>query len=118
MHVDIDPAEISKIRVADVPIVGDAKDVIIDLIAAYGDAVKAGKPDLSEWSEPGLEFLKEQYPLGYNEPEDGLLSPQYVIERIGAITGPEGIYAAGVVATFQAGRAALSGGDRRSHINR
>jgi acetolactate synthase-1/2/3 large subunit len=95
VHVDIDPAEISKIRVADVPIVGDAKDVIIDLIAAYGEASKAGKPDLSEWWTR-LDFLREQYPLGYDEPDDGLLSPQYVIERIGAITGPEGIYAAGV----------------------
>src|SRR5690554_5446408 len=95
VHVDIDPAEISKIRVADVPIVGDAKDVIIDLIAAFEAASKGGKPDLSEWWTR-LEFLREQYPLGYDEPDDGLLSPQYVIERIGAITGPEGIYAAGV----------------------
>ena len=43
-----------------------------------------------------LNELRERYPLGYDEPEDGTLSPQYVIERIGAITGPEGIYAAGV----------------------
>ncbi|MEX1078748.1 MAG: acetolactate synthase large subunit [Homoserinimonas sp.] len=95
VHVDIDPAEISKIRLADVPIVGDAKDVIIDLIAAFGEAAKAGKPDLHEWWER-LNLLREQFPLGYDEPDDGLLSPQYVIERIGAITGPEGIYAAGV----------------------
>jgi thiamine pyrophosphate-dependent acetolactate synthase large subunit-like protein len=51
VHVDIDPAEISKIRVADVPIVGDAKDVIIDLIAAFGEAAKSAKPDLTEWWE-------------------------------------------------------------------
>ncbi|MHA6694095.1 acetolactate synthase large subunit [Homoserinimonas sp. A520] len=95
VHVDIDPAEISKIRIADVPIVGDAKDVIIDLIAAFADAAKASGPDLTEWWTR-LDFLREQYPLGYDEPDDGLLSPQYVIERIGAITGPEGIYAAGV----------------------
>ncbi|MHA6667449.1 acetolactate synthase large subunit [Homoserinimonas sp. A447] len=95
VHVDIDPAEISKIRIADVPIVGDAKDVIIDLIAAFADVAKASGPDLTEWWTR-LDFLREQYPLGYDEPDDGLLSPQYVIERIGAITGPEGIYAAGV----------------------
>src|SRR5690554_2444790 len=95
VHVDIDPAEISKIRVADVPIVGDAKDVIIDLIAAFREAAKVAGPDLGEWWER-LDFLREQYPLGYDEPDDGLLSPQYVIERIGAITGPEGVYAAGV----------------------
>jgi len=95
VHVDIDPAEISKIRVADVPIVGDAKDVIADLTRAFTEAAKASGPDLTEWWAR-LNALREQYPLGYDDPEDGLLSPQYVIERIGAITGPEGIYAAGV----------------------
>jgi acetolactate synthase I/II/III large subunit len=95
VHVDIDPAEISKIRLADVPIVGDAKDVIADLTVAFADATKHQKPDYSEWWVR-LNDLRERYPLGYDEPEDGTLSPQYVIERIGAITGPEGIYASGV----------------------
>jgi acetolactate synthase-1/2/3 large subunit len=96
VHVDIDPAEISKIRIADVPIVGDAKDVIADLTAAYDEVVKQqGKPDLSEWWTR-LDALRTQYPLGYDLPEDGQLSPQYVIQRIGELTGPEGIYAAGV----------------------
>jgi acetolactate synthase-1/2/3 large subunit len=95
VHVDIDPAEISKIRVADVPIVGDAKDVIADLSSAYADAIRKTKPDIAAWWQR-LDELKARFPLGYDEPEDGLLSPQYVIERIGAITGPEAIYAAGV----------------------
>ena len=99
VHVDIDPAEISKIRVADVPIVGDAREVIVDLTSAYAaltTAADAGqKPDISEWWAR-LEELKSEYPLGYTEPDDGLLSPQYVIERIGQITGPEAVYAAGV----------------------
>jgi acetolactate synthase-1/2/3 large subunit len=96
VHVDIDPAEISKIRVADVPIVGDAKDVIADLTAAYTEVVKQhGKPDLSEWWTR-LDALRELYPLGYDLPTDGQLSPQYVIERIGQMSGPEAIYAAGV----------------------
>ena len=95
VHVDIDPEEISKIRVADVPIVGDAKDVIADLTVAYEDAARLFAPDISEWWER-LTELRALYPLGYDEPEDGLLSPQYVIERIGAITGPEGVYASGV----------------------
>ncbi|HEV7565639.1 MAG: acetolactate synthase large subunit [Leifsonia sp.] len=95
VHVDIDPAEISKIRVADVPIVGDAKDVIADLTVAFRHIAKDTEPDLVEWWAR-LDRLREQYPLGYDEPTDGLLSPQYVIERIGQITGPEGIYAAGV----------------------
>ncbi|MCU1514285.1 MAG: acetolactate synthase large subunit [Microbacteriaceae bacterium] len=95
VHVDIDPAEISKIRFADVPIVGDAKDVIVDLSSAFTEATKGLKYDLSEWWER-LNTLRAEFPLGYDEPEDGLLSPQYVIERIGQLTGPEAIYASGV----------------------
>ena len=95
VHVDIDPAEISKIRVADVPIVGDAKDVIADLTVAYAEAIKHTKPDISEWWTR-LDYLLSEFPLGFEEPEDGQLSPQYVIQRIGEITGPEGVYAAGV----------------------
>ncbi|HEY5230364.1 MAG TPA: acetolactate synthase large subunit [Galbitalea sp.] len=97
VHVDIDPAEISKIRLADVPIVGDAKDVIADLTAAYADAVKQldAPHDISEWWTR-LDALRTQYPLGYDLPADGQLSPQYVIERIGQLSGPEAIYAAGV----------------------
>ena len=97
VHVDIDPAEISKIRIADVPIVGDAKDVIADLTAAYADAVKKldAPHDISEWWAR-LDDLRKQYPLGYDLPTDGQLSPQYVIERIGQLSGPEAIYAAGV----------------------
>jgi acetolactate synthase I/II/III large subunit len=96
VHVDIDPAEISKIRTADVPIVGDAKDVIADLTAAYDEVVRQqGAPDLSEWWKR-LTGLQKEFPLGYDLPTDGLLSPQVVIERIGQLTGPEGIYAAGV----------------------
>jgi acetolactate synthase-1/2/3 large subunit len=96
VHVDIDPAEISKIRTADVPIVGDAKDVIADLTAAYDEVVRQqGAPDLGEWWKR-LTGLQKEFPLGYDLPTDGLLSPQMVIERIGQLTGPEGIYAAGV----------------------
>ncbi|TQO20821.1 acetolactate synthase large subunit [Rhodoglobus vestalii] len=95
VHVDIDPAEIGKIRAAEVPIVGDAKDVIVDLIAAYTDVIKTTKPDYSDWWER-LNYLRNQFPIGFAEPDDGLLSPQYVIKRIGEITGPEGIFAAGV----------------------
>ncbi|GAA1226466.1 acetolactate synthase large subunit [Rhodoglobus aureus] len=95
VHVDIDPAEIGKIRAAEVPIVGDAKDVIVDLIAAYTDVIKTTKPDYSAWWER-LNYLRNQFPIGFAEPDDGLLSPQYVIQRIGEITGPEGIFAAGV----------------------
>ncbi|MEI3845091.1 MULTISPECIES: acetolactate synthase large subunit [unclassified Microbacterium] len=95
VHVDIDPAEISKIRTADVPIVGDLKDVLVDLHAAFQAALKGGNPDIAEWWS-FLDGLRDEFPLGYSQPTDGLMSPQYVIQRIGELTGPEGIYAAGV----------------------
>jgi acetolactate synthase-1/2/3 large subunit len=95
VHVDVDPAEISKIRVADVPIVGDAKDVIVDLTAAFQQASRETTPDTVEWWTY-LNGLREEFPLGFTRPSDGLLSPQHVIQRIGELTGPEGIYTAGV----------------------
>jgi acetolactate synthase-1/2/3 large subunit len=95
VHVDIDPAEIGKIRMADVPIVGDAKDVIVDLLAAWADVSADTTPDTDAWWTR-LNSLREQYPLGYTMPDDGLLSPQQIIERIGQLTGPEGVYASGV----------------------
>jgi acetolactate synthase-1/2/3 large subunit len=95
VHVDIDPAEISKIRFADVPIVGDAREVISDLISAWDDTIIHTTPDITQWWTR-LTSLREQFPLGYDMPTDGLLSPQMVIERIGQMTGPEGVYAAGV----------------------
>ncbi len=95
IHVDIDPAEIGKIRAADVPIVGDAREVLLDLLPAYRDAAKAVKPDFSDWWKR-IESLRTQYPLGYTLPDDGLLSPQWVIQKIGELSGPEAVYAAGV----------------------
>jgi acetolactate synthase-1/2/3 large subunit len=95
VHVDIDPAEISKIRTADVPIVGDLKDVLVDLDAAFRAVSGGSAPDIGEWWS-FLDGLRDEFPLGYSQPTDGLMSPQYVIKRIGELTGPEGIYAAGV----------------------
>ncbi|MFT4306459.1 MAG: acetolactate synthase large subunit [Microbacterium sp.] len=93
VHVDIDPAEISKIRTADVPIVGDLREVLVDLNAAY--AAAADTADLTEWWAY-LDGLREEFPLGYTPTSDGLLAPQHVIQRIGELTGPEGVYVAGV----------------------
>ncbi|MEV4893297.1 acetolactate synthase large subunit [Nonomuraea sp. NPDC055795] len=92
VHADIDPAEISKNRHADVPIVGDCKEVITDLIGAVG---AAGKGDYAEWWTL-LNGYKQTYPLGYDEFEDGSLAPQYVMKRLSAIAGPETYYVAGV----------------------
>ena len=95
VHVDVDPAEISKIRTADVPIVGDAKEVISDLTSAFTETIGDSKPDTADWWTY-LNGLREEFPLGFGEPADGLLAPQYVIKRIGELTGPEAVYAAGV----------------------
>ncbi len=95
VHVDIDPAEISKIRMADVPIVGDVRDVLTDLHAAFRGVTGGSKPDISEWWSY-LDGLRTEFPLGYAPTTDGLLAPQYVIQRIGELTGPEGIFASGV----------------------
>ncbi len=96
IHADIDPAEISKNRIADVPIVGDAKDVIGELVTAVRAEQQAGAvADLTAWWAE-LDDLRATFPLGYDEPEDGTLAPQYVIERLGAIAGPEAIYCSGV----------------------
>ncbi len=96
VHADIDPAEIGKNRKADVPIVGDAKETITALIEALRAEQAAGRrPDLAAWWAQ-LDDWRTRYPLGYDWPEDGSLSPQYVIERLGAIAGPDAIYAAGV----------------------
>jgi acetolactate synthase I/II/III large subunit len=96
VHADIDPAEISKNRRADVPIVGDCREVIADLVAAVRAEHEQGRrPDLTGWLTQ-LNSWRRTYPLGYDEPDDGTLAPQYVIERIGKIAGPEALYVAGV----------------------
>jgi acetolactate synthase I/II/III large subunit len=96
VHADIDPAEISKNRRADVPIVGDCKEVIADLVAAVQAEHAHGREgDHTEWWAQ-LDQWRQKYPLGYDEPEDGSLAPQYVIERIGKLAGPDAIYLAGV----------------------
>jgi acetolactate synthase-1/2/3 large subunit len=96
VHADIDPAEISKNRKADVPIVGDCAEIITELISAVrGEVEHSGMPDIAAWWTQ-LEDLRKNYPAGYEWPEDGTLSPQYVIERIGQLVGPDAIYTAGV----------------------
>jgi acetolactate synthase-1/2/3 large subunit len=96
IHADIDPAEISKNRIADVPIVGDARDVIADLIVAVRAELEAGnQADLTGWWKQ-LDGWRQTYPLAYDSPADGSLSPQQVIERLGKIVGPDAVYVAGV----------------------
>ena len=96
VHADIDPAEISKNRRADVPIVGDCKEVIAELIAAVqAEHAHGRETDHAEWWAQ-LNQWRSKYPLGYTDPDDGSLAPQYVIERIGKLVGPDAVYLAGV----------------------
>ncbi|MBA2640354.1 MAG: acetolactate synthase large subunit [Nocardioidaceae bacterium] len=108
VHADIDPAEISKNRLADVPIVGDCREIIVELVAALredraseadvnaaGHTVDPAGGRASAWAA-WARGLAERYPLGYEIPDDGSLSPQLVIERIAAAAGPEAVYVAGV----------------------
>jgi acetolactate synthase I/II/III large subunit len=96
VHADIDPAEIGKNRTADVPIVGDVLEVLRELVPAVQAEFGAGRrADLGGWWQQ-VDSWRDTYPLGYEEPSDGTLAPQYVIERLGKIAGPDAIYAAGV----------------------
>ena len=95
IHADVDPAEIGKNRSADVAVLGDLKNTIAALIPALKVALAKTQPDLTPWLRQ-MNSLKAAYPLGYDKPNDGSLSPQYVIERLGKISGPAAIFAAGV----------------------
>jgi acetolactate synthase-1/2/3 large subunit len=107
IHADIDPAEIGKNRNPDVPIVGDVKAVIHDLIAALrkgtggqersdrGFTTAIGSIKIDNWWEY-LRGVQATYPLSYGPQSDGSLSPEYVIETLGKIAGPDAVYVAGV----------------------
>ncbi|MFT4299927.1 MAG: acetolactate synthase large subunit [Aeromicrobium sp.] len=95
IHADIDPAEISKNRHADVPIVGDCREVIADLLGVLGALAEDGeRGDYAAWRAQ-MAALKAKYPVAYEAPAEGV-APQTVIERLSAIAGPEAVYAAGV----------------------
>jgi len=95
IHADIDPAEIGKNRRADVALVGDLKLTIDALIPALKSEFKKNQPDISAWLTQAYGW-RNRFPLGYDHPKDGSVSPQYVIERIGKMSGPDAIYVAGV----------------------
>ena len=92
IHADIDPAEISKNRVADVPIVGHLSEVIAELNSLLRTA---DLPDYGEWGRY-LKGLKAKYALDPEPLQEELLSPEYVIKRIGEIAGPDATFVTGV----------------------
>jgi acetolactate synthase-1/2/3 large subunit len=97
IHVDIDPAEIGKNRAADVPIVGDCRDVIGKLVAeiAKRQEEAGGVPDRSAWLAQ-LEEWRTANPYRYDQQPDGPLKPQFCIERLHAAAGSEAIVVSGV----------------------
>jgi len=94
IHADIDPAEIGKIRAVDVPIVGDAREVLSGLLSVYKNSGLAA-PSLSNWRDY-LNDLKQRFPRGWENQSDGALSPQFVIQALSQEAGPDAIYCAGV----------------------
>ncbi|MGA5464926.1 acetolactate synthase large subunit [Mycobacterium sp. NPDC050041] len=96
IHADIDPAEIGKNRHADVPIVGDVKAVIADLLEVLRkDTGGQEELGIDTWWEY-LRGVQSTFPLSYGPQSDGSLSPEYVIESLGKLAGPDAIYVAGV----------------------
>jgi acetolactate synthase-1/2/3 large subunit len=83
IHIDIDPASISKNVKVDVPIVGDAKNILGELLEYIKDI-----PNTSEWLKT-IEFWKKKHPLIYKD--EGKIKPQYVIEQIYEATHGEAI---------------------------
>jgi acetolactate synthase I/II/III large subunit len=96
VHLDIDPAEIGKNRAADVPIVGDCRDVIgkmaAELARRQGDA---GPPDRSAWLAQLAEWQR-RYPYRYDQRPGGPLKPQYAVERLRALADDDTIVVSGV----------------------
>ena len=100
VHVDVDPAEIGKNRHADVPIVGDVKVVLGQMLKILRDKLEAGErdglvPDTAAWREH-LAELKRDHPLRVDQPDTGVLKPQTAIKAIHATWGDEAVYVAGV----------------------
>ena len=96
IHVDVDPAELGKVRRPDVPIVGDCRLVIEELVKAVkADRSKRDWPDLSAWDRQ-LEDWKREFPLKYDQHDDGPLKPQYCIESLRDNTPDDTIVVAGV----------------------
>jgi len=97
IHVDIDPAELGKVRRPDVPIVGDCRLVIEELVRVIGEqGGEHSQPDRSEWRQR-LSGWQEKYPLTYEQSEPGeLLKPQYVLEQLRDRSPEDTIVSSGV----------------------
>jgi acetolactate synthase-1/2/3 large subunit len=106
IHVDIDPAELGKVRRPDVAIAGDSRSVIEELLRALESlglgpgtpapsTLAAGRPDLGPWMAQ-LRAWQEEFPLAYDQEEGGALKPQFVVETLRDSTPDDTIVVAGV----------------------
>ena len=96
IHVDVDPAEISKIRTADIPIVGDLKDVVPALSAACRAQFDAeARADTDQWLTE-VAHIRATYPTTWTDTDDGLLQPQEVITHLVARAPRDTIWVTGV----------------------
>jgi acetolactate synthase-1/2/3 large subunit len=96
IHADIDPAEIGKNRAVDVPIVGDARSTITELVTAiHEDNRTNGSPDFTAWLRE-VDSWSRECPLCYEQPDDSTIKPQFVVDRLGAATGGDAVVVTGV----------------------
>ncbi len=89
IHIDIDPAEISKNVPAHIPIVGDAKLVLPALTREYR-ALQTDASRLDGWWQQ-IKAWQDEYPLHYEEGADGEIKPQFMIEAMHRVTGGDAI---------------------------
>jgi acetolactate synthase-1/2/3 large subunit len=89
IHIDVDPAEISKNVPAHIPIVGDAKHVLAKLLIEYR-AIGADPARLDAWWSR-IDGWKEKYPLAFEDSSDSEIKPQYMVKALYEATGGEAI---------------------------
>jgi acetolactate synthase I/II/III large subunit len=89
IHIDVDPAEISKNVPAHIPIVGDARHVLAKLVVEYR-ATDADPARLNAWWSR-IEGWREKYPLGYEDSADAEIKPQYMVQALFEATAGEAI---------------------------
>ncbi|HEX2103490.1 MAG TPA: biosynthetic-type acetolactate synthase large subunit [Solirubrobacteraceae bacterium] len=89
IHIDVDPAEISKNVPAHIPIVGDAKNILAKLLVEYR-ALEADRSRLDEWWQRITEW-RERHPLRYEDTSDTEIRPQYMVQALYEATGGDAI---------------------------
>ena len=100
IHVDVDPAEIGKNRAVDIPIVGDVKVVLGQLLKVLDDKAEKGEldpliPDTTDW-RAHIDAMKRDHPLLVDQAETGVLKPQTAVRAIYEQWGDDAVYVAGV----------------------